>query len=43
MNNFIQTTVHDLYMYAKFECVEVYRFLQINTSRCEFYEFYRRQ
>jgi hypothetical protein len=35
MNNFLQATEYDVYMYAKFECVEVYRFLQINTSRYE--------
>jgi hypothetical protein len=36
MNNFVQTTEHDVYIYAKFECVGVHRFLQINTLRCEF-------
>jgi hypothetical protein len=36
MSTFVHATKHDLYMYAKFECVDVYGFLQINTSRCEF-------
>jgi hypothetical protein len=35
MNNFVQANEYDVYKYAKFECVEVYRFLQINTLRCE--------
>jgi hypothetical protein len=35
MNNFVQATEYDVYMYEKFECVEVYRFLQINTSKFE--------
>jgi hypothetical protein len=43
MKLFVQTTEHDVYMYTKFECVEIYSFLQINTSRCELYEFYERQ
>jgi hypothetical protein len=28
MNNFVQADEHDVYMYTKFECVEVYRILQ---------------
>jgi hypothetical protein len=35
MNNFVQATEYAVYIYAKFECVEVYRILQINTSRYE--------
>jgi hypothetical protein len=32
MNNFVQATEHDVHMYVKFECSNVYIFLQINTS-----------
>jgi hypothetical protein len=27
MSNFVQATEYDAYMYAKFECLGVYRFL----------------
>jgi hypothetical protein len=29
MSNFVQSTEHELYMYAKFECLDVYRFFVI--------------
>jgi hypothetical protein len=35
MSNFIQATEYDVYVYAKFECLDVYRFLKLNTSRYE--------
>jgi hypothetical protein len=33
MENFIQATVHDVHMYAKFEGSAFYGFLQLNTPR----------
>jgi hypothetical protein len=35
MIDFVQATEYDVYMYAKFECLYVYRFLQLNTPRFE--------
>jgi hypothetical protein len=35
MSNFIKNTEYDMYMYAKFEYLEIYRFLQLNISRFE--------
>jgi hypothetical protein len=29
MSNIVQSTEHELYMYAKFECLDVYRFFVI--------------
>jgi hypothetical protein len=33
MSNLLQATENDVYMYAKFECLYVYRLLQLNTPR----------
>ena len=36
---FIQATEHEVYMYAKFEYLIVYRFLKLNNSKFEFLQF----
>jgi hypothetical protein len=33
MSNFVQDIEYDMYMYAKFENLYVYRVLQLNTPR----------
>jgi hypothetical protein len=33
MRNFVQATGYDVHMHAKFEWLDAYRFLQLNTSR----------
>jgi hypothetical protein len=33
MSNFVQSTEHELYMYAKFECLDVYRFFVIKCLK----------
>jgi hypothetical protein len=33
MINFVQATDHEVYMYAKFECLYVYEILKLNTPR----------
>jgi hypothetical protein len=43
MGNFIHATEHDVHMYAKFEYLDIYRYLQLNNSRFELQQFYRRQ
>jgi hypothetical protein len=35
MGNFVQATEHDVHMYAKFEYLDIYRFLQLNTLTFE--------
>jgi hypothetical protein len=35
MSNFVQAAEYYVYMYAKFECLDVYSFLLLNTSRFE--------
>jgi hypothetical protein len=35
MGNFLQVTEYDVHMYAMFEYLEIYRFLQLNNSRFE--------
>jgi hypothetical protein len=32
MNNFVQATEYEMYMHAKFEYLDIYIFLQLNTS-----------
>jgi hypothetical protein len=32
---FVQATEYKVYMCAKFGCLDVYRFLQLNTSKFE--------
>jgi hypothetical protein len=39
MSNFIQSNEDDAYMYAKFECLDIYRFLQLNTLRFDLLQF----
>jgi hypothetical protein len=39
MNSFVQATEHEVYMYAKFEYLIIYRYLQLNTSRFQFLKF----
>jgi hypothetical protein len=33
MSNFVQATEYGVYMYAKFECLDIYRFLVIKYSK----------
>jgi hypothetical protein len=33
MSIFVQATKYDVHMYENFECLNVYRFLQLNTAR----------
>jgi hypothetical protein len=40
MSNFIQSNEDDAYMYAKFECLDIYRFLQLNTLRFDLLQFF---
>jgi hypothetical protein len=40
MSNFIQATEPDIHMYAKFGCLDVYRFLYIISLSFAFLEFY---
>jgi hypothetical protein len=35
MRNFVQTTEYEVYMHAKFEYLDIYIFLQLNTSMFE--------
>jgi hypothetical protein len=35
VSNFSQGTEYDVHKYAKFEYLNIYRFLQLNTSRFE--------
>jgi hypothetical protein len=35
VSNFAQATGHDVHMCAKFEYLDIYRFLQLNTSKFE--------
>jgi hypothetical protein len=35
MGNFVQVMEYDVHMYAKFKYIEIYKFLQLNTSRFE--------
>jgi hypothetical protein len=35
MSNFVQATEYDMYMYAKYEYLDIYKFLQLNTLRFE--------
>jgi hypothetical protein len=35
MGNFVQANDHDVYMFTKSGCLDVYRFLYLNTSRFE--------
>jgi hypothetical protein len=37
MNNFVQATEHEVYMYAKIQCINMYRYLQRNTLEFEFF------
>jgi hypothetical protein len=39
MRNFLQANEDDSYMYAKFESLDIYRFLQLNTSRFDLLQF----
>jgi hypothetical protein len=34
-NNFVQATEYELYMHAKFEYLDIYILLQLNTSMFE--------
>jgi hypothetical protein len=36
MSIFVQATVNDMHMHARIECLDVYRFLLLNTSRFDF-------
>jgi hypothetical protein len=35
MSNFVQPTEYEVYMHAKFEYLDIYIFLQLNTSMFE--------
>jgi hypothetical protein len=35
MHNFVQATKYEVYMHAKFEYLDIYIFLQLNTSMFE--------
>jgi hypothetical protein len=39
MSNFVQANEDDAYMYAKFQGFNIYRLLQLNTSRFDYYNF----
>jgi hypothetical protein len=41
MSNFVQATEHEFYMYAYFEYLDICRFLYLNTSRFELWQFYK--
>jgi hypothetical protein len=40
---FLQATGYKVYMYAKFGCSAIYRFLQLNTSRSDLLNFSTRE
>jgi hypothetical protein len=35
MRNFLQAAEYEVYMHVKFECLDIYIFLQLNTSMFE--------
>jgi hypothetical protein len=39
MGNFVQTTEYEMYMHEKFEYLDIYRFLQLITSRFDLLQF----
>jgi hypothetical protein len=41
--NFVQASEYEVYMHAKFEYLDIYILLQLNTSMFKLQKFYRRQ